>query len=554
MPSPHKGGGFLMSSVPLKIVGKCVAEDETLFAHMDAAIARGYPQVKQAEPAHTGSVLLVASAPSVRGQLEVIKKLKAAGSPIVAIKGAHDWLIAHGVIPDYALAIDPQEHRIAFYKPHKDVHYMIASQCHPAMFDNLDGHQVTIWHPYVKKGQTRPKNCMLIGGGTTSGLRAISLFYVLGYRQFELFGFDSCNTGNMLRVNGEGLKDGDDLVEVRIDPDGETFYCNTAMALQSEHFQTYYDYLPDATFNGHGHGLIQAIIKKRQQNMMELGGIIDVKANLNDRTSFIHWGNKDAASWRYRAKIPAADWASLNDLTADTLVFSKPQAPELMDMARAKARGAWVVVDFCDDHFDWMHYQEALRLADAVTCPTIEMAKRIKELGKDAIVIPDPYEYPEMPPHCNGVNLLWYGHHVNRDSLKRILPEIEGYPLRVVSNFDGAIPWSHETMLSEFAQADIVVIPATAPYKSANRAIEAIRQGCFVVAEPHPALKDFPIYIGNIKEGIEWTTQQNMNELISKAQKFVREEFSPATLIDKWKTATKRPTTLDAAQKNGTVG
>ena len=543
-----------MSSVPLKIVGKCVAEDETLFAHMDAAIARGLPQVKQAEPIKTGSVILVASAPSVRGQVELIKKMQAAGSPIVAIKGAHDWLIAQGVIPDYALAIDPQEHRIAFYKPHKAVHYMIASQCHPAMFDNLVGYQVSIWHPYVKKGQNRPKNSMLIGGGTTSGLRAISLFYVLGYRQFELFGFDSCNTGEMLRVNGERLKDGDELVDVQIDPEGETFHCNTAMALQAEHFQTYYDYLPDATFNGYGYGLIQAIIKKRQQNMMELRGIIDQKRELNDRTSFIHWGDKNAASWRYRAKIPAGDWATLNDLTADTLIFAKPQANELMDMARAKARGAWVVVDFCDDHFDWPHYQEALRLADAVTCSTAEMAKRIKELSKDATVIPDPYEYPEMPPHCNGVNLLWYGHHVNRESLKRILPEIEGYPLRVVSNFDGAIPWSHETMLREFAQADIVVIPATAPYKSANRAIEAIRQGCYVVAEPHPALENFPIYIGNIKEGIEWTTKQNMNDLISKAQKFVREEFTPRILIDKWKTAMKRPITLDAVQKNGTVG
>jgi hypothetical protein len=124
----------------------------------------------------------------------------------------------------------------------------------------------------------------------------------------------------------------------------------------------------------------------------------------------------------------------------------------------------------------------------------------------------------------------------------------------VVSNFDGAISWSNETMLEEFARADIVVIPATAPYKSANRAIEAIRQGCFVVAEPHLALEGFPIYIGNIKEGIEWTTKQNMNELISKAQKFVREEFSPQTLIDKWKTVTRRPTTLDAERKNGTVG
>ena len=543
-----------MSSLPLKITGKCVAEDETLFANMDAAIARGYPQIKEAQPAKTGAILLVASAPSVKGQLELIKKMKAAGSPIVAIKGAHDWLIDNGVTPDYALAIDPQEHRIAFYKPQPSVHYMIASQCHPAMFDNLDGYQVTLWHPYVKKGQDRPKNCMLIGGGTTSGLRAISLFYVLGYRQFELFGFDSCNDGELLRVNGEGLKEGDKLIEVKIDPQGETFYCNTAMALQAEHFQTYYDYLPDATFNGHGRGLIQEIIKKREQNMMELGGIIDVKASLNDRTSFIHWGNKNAASWRYRAKIPSGDWATLNDLTADTLIFAKPQASELMDMAKAKARGAWVVVDFCDDHFDWLHYQEALRLADAVTCSTTEMARRIKELGRDATVIADPYEFPEMPPHYAGINLLWFGHHVNRDSLQRILPDLEGYPLRVVSNFEGAIPWSKETMLEEFARADIVVIPTTASYKSANRAIEAIRQGCFVVAEPHPALEGFPIYIGNIKEGIEWTKQQNMNELISKAQKFVTAEFSPQILIDKWKSATKRPTTLDADKRNGTVG
>jgi hypothetical protein len=109
-------------------------------------------------------------------------------------------------------------------------------------------------------------------------------------------------------------------------------------------------------------------------------------------------------------------------------------------------------------------------------------------------------------------------------------------------------------MLEEFARADIVVIPATAPYKSANRAIEAIRQGCFVVAEPHPALEGFPIYIGNIKEGIEWTKTQNMSQRILEAQNFVTAKFTPQTLIDKWKIATRRPTTLDAERKNGTVG
>ena len=543
-----------MSFLPLKITGQCVSDDETLFGHMDNAIARNYPQVKQSELPKEGRILLVASAPSVKGQLELIKKMQAEGSPIVAIKGAHDWLIDNGVIPDYALAIDPQEHRIAFHRPHKAVQYMIASQCHKSMFDNLDGYNVTLWHPYIKKGQDRPKNSMLIGGGTTSGLRAISLFYVLGWRNFELFGFDSCNDGNVLRVNGDGLKDGDKLIEVRIDKKGEPFFCNAAMALQAEHFQTYYEYLPDATFTGHGHGLIQAIINKRSQNVFELAAVIDKKQQLNSRTSFIHWSDNKSASWRYRAKIPAGDWASLNDLTADTLVFAKPQAHELMDMARAKARGAWVVVDFCDDHFDWVHYAEALRLADAVTCPTEEMARCIRALGRDAIVIPDPFEYPLKKPHCKGVNLLWYGHKVNKHSLERILPDLAGYPLRVVSNFAGAIPWSKKTMLKEFARADIVVIPATETYKSANRAIEAIRQGCFVVAEPHPALEGFPVYIGNIKDGIEWTLQNKANRLTSKAQSFVTERFSPQTLIDKWKTATKRPTTSAVDQKNGTDG
>jgi uncharacterized Rossmann fold enzyme len=540
-----------MTFVPLKIVGKCVADDETLFQNMEAAVARGYPQILKQEPIKDGMIMLVASGPSVAGQIDVIREM-AKTSKIVAIKDAHDWLISQGVIPDYALAIDPQEHRISFHTPHKAVEYMIASQCHKAMFDNLEGHNVTIWHPYVMKGQDRPKNTMLIGGGTTSGLRAISLFYVLGYRQFALFGFDSCNDGGKLRVNGSGLKPGDQLTEIRIEQNGETFYCNASMALQAEHFQTYYDYLPDAQFYGFGHGLIQAIIKKREQNAVELQAVIDNIKQPNDRVSFIHWGDKTSASWRYRAKIVSEGWASLNDLTADTLIFAKPQANELMDMAKAKARGAWVIVDFCDDHFDWVHYKEALRLADAVSCNTEVMAKIIKEHGRDATVIGDPYEYPEEKPHCNGLNLLWYGHAVNKHSLERILPDLGGYNLRVVSNFGGAIPWSHETMLEEFAKADIVLMPATAEYKSPNRAVEAIRQGCFVVSERDLGIPE--IYVGNIKEGIEWTQTQNVNQRISKAQKFVTEEFSPKILIDKWKTLTKQRTTLDAEKRNGTVG
>jgi hypothetical protein len=107
-------------------------------------------------------------------------------------------------------------------------------------------------------------------------------------------------------------------------------------------------------------------------------------------------------------------------------------------------------------------------------------------------------------------------------------------------------------MLKEFAKADIVLMPATAEYKSPNRAIEAIRQGCFVVSERDLGIPH--IYVGNILEGIKWTQTQDINTLISKAQKFVTEEFTPQILIDKWKTLTAQRTTSDVEKRSGTDG
>jgi hypothetical protein len=127
----------------------------------------------------------------------------------------------------------------------------------------------------------------------------------------------------------------------------------------------------------------------------------------------------------------------------------------------------------------------------------------------------------------------------------------------VVGNFGGAIPWSISTMYDQFAGADIVILPGTEPYKSANRAVEAIRQGCFVVAEPHPAWNDIPgIWIGNIKEGVEWTgahcTEANQRTL--EAQSYVMEKFSPQTVASLWKTIIQQPTTSVAAINVGPAG
>jgi len=261
--------------------------------------------------------------------------------------------------------------------------------------------------------------------------------------------------------------------------------------------------------------------------------------------SFCHYGSPRMASYRYRCLIPAHELgATINDPSADVLVFCKPHEQDARYVQLAKGDGRAVVVDICDLHMELPHYEYMVRAADVVTCPTQWMADYLRDdYGVEAVIVPDPYEYPELTPHCNGANLLWFGHGSNADSLLRVMPTLGDYSLKVVSNFEGAIPWSLENLEREPGAADIVIMPETAPYKSGNRTIEAIRSGCFVVAEPHPAINAISgIWIGNIKKGIEWA-QQNLraaNSRTQMAQEFIKNTYSPQTQANAWRTAIQK--------------
>lgn len=261
--------------------------------------------------------------------------------------------------------------------------------------------------------------------------------------------------------------------------------------------------------------------------------------------SFCHYGNESMASYRYRARIPAQELgADINNPDADVIIFAKPRDVDVVHVNEAKRSGKKVIADFCDMHFNKPYYNAILNAADAVTVPTQWFADYLaEEYGIEAFVVPDPYEFAEVLPHCNGDKLLWFGQGANLPSLQRIFTQIVGHPLAIVSNVPGTIPWSIEALSHYLIDADIVLMPETAPYKSPNRTIEAIRNGCFVVAEPHPAINDIPgIWLGNIKEGIEWA-QKNLDEAnkrTAEAQNFVRRRYSPKTQACAWRTVIQK--------------
>ena len=309
------------------------------------------------------------------------------------------------------------------------------------------------------------------------------------------------------------------------------------------------------------------------------------------RVSFVGSAFFKNASYRYRtlmpakalqaAKIDCSIVTSYDGLNADVFVFSKHWSPEKDKAAveQIKSPGFLasnqiavvaedrpapkVVFDVCDDHFDHPqlqeHYVWMCENADLVVASTDRMKEIIWDAtGVHAVVINDAYEFPELPPRhkweqWDVTNVLWYGHPTNFESLHRVWDKINGYNLMIITSgieledttahkpFP-VVPWNHENMMDGFRQADVVIIPTGErgyeSHKGANRMLEAIRQGVFVVAEPHPEYNKFKewMYIGDIGKGLEWvqSNKQSIKERVQSAQKFVSSNYHPQTLGQKW--------------------
>jgi len=203
-----------------------------------------------------------------------------------------------------------------------------------------------------------------------------------------------------------------------------------------------------------------------------------------------------------------------------------------------------VIFDICDNHFDgeWRdHYLKWCEKADAVTCNSKVMKSIIAyQTGRDAVVIPDPVEGDRLPPHI-GRNLLWFGNKWNFKAVQRVIPNLAGYDLQVVSApfNENVIPWSPENMRAAFNRAGMVILPASkSTAKSANRLIETIQAGCFAVAEELPSYQEFRDYawIGSIREGCDWVmdNQTEALKMISRGQDYISQNFTMDQIGPRW--------------------
>lgn len=146
--------------------------------------ARALPEL----PVKTAHI--IASGPSANAELWCA--LRSPGEPVVALNNALRLFTRRHTLPTHWCACDPQEMVADFLpdKPPTGVVYLLASKCHPKVFDKLKGNDVRIWH-IQEPDQPKPPG-LAIPTAASITLVTQSLFRFLGYHRFEMYGWDCC--------------------------------------------------------------------------------------------------------------------------------------------------------------------------------------------------------------------------------------------------------------------------------------------------------------------------------------------------------------------------
>jgi len=237
-----------------------------LETHIAYAKTLGLPDLKPALCSHDGHFVIAGAGPSLADHLDELKEERVKGRPICAVKGAHDFLIDNGIEPDLFLSIDPRDRRNNVQKETENTIYLLASRCAPQLFDHLKDRKVMLWHAASVDDENRAigDNVFMIGGTSTSGLRAINVGYFMGFRKFVLYGMDSCNASDGITKRVDGSLTGQ-TIDVIVGQTGKKFICNVAMAEQAQAFQKIWEMMPDAKLEIKGDGLLKAILEERKR-------------------------------------------------------------------------------------------------------------------------------------------------------------------------------------------------------------------------------------------------------------------------------------------------
>src|SRR6185295_7420622 len=156
------------------------------------AIARVKGRIQPSSAKRTEPIAIVCFGPSLNDTWEQVKGFRY----VISCSGSHKFLVERGIIPTWHVEVDPRPHKVKLIGlPQRETEYLIASACHPKVFDHLEGFNVKLWHVFdtAEEGhRILPAGEWALTGGASVGLRCFTIASFFGFSDFHVFGMDGC--------------------------------------------------------------------------------------------------------------------------------------------------------------------------------------------------------------------------------------------------------------------------------------------------------------------------------------------------------------------------
>lgn len=260
-PRPHDAAPWALACWNGEVTGSaleqlCNVELQRIIKNIHSSTERGIRCLEQV-PGHNGKAVLVGGGPSMADSIEQIRAAVDAGATVIAMNGTSDYLADHGITPHIHIAVDARESNLRFVQRRNAASYYLASQCHPALFDHIP--DATLFHVALMDWEKYIQNtdrAMALGGGHTVGLYAMSLAYVLGYRDLHLYGYDSSYQESHHHAYAQPKNDADPIISAHFN--GREFKTTAWMVVQVNEFRDLSRQLAqmDCTITTYGYGLL----------------------------------------------------------------------------------------------------------------------------------------------------------------------------------------------------------------------------------------------------------------------------------------------------------
>ncbi len=253
----------------ITLVGGVNTIKKRILEHIDINIRRQLSQIKRYQLQDT-NIILACGGPSLKTNIKSLKRQYDKGYKVVSVNGSHDYLQDQGIKPAMHIMIDARPWNARFVqRPIDSCRYVIASQCHPDVFDALKDNDVNIYHVDVDeevaeildKFYVSNQRYINIVGGSTVTLCSFIILRTLGFKYFDIYGFDSCFMDKKHHAYDQP-ENKEKPINILFE-DGKRFVCSTWMVRQAYDFQQLVSYISKDLFKCrvHGNGLIAHMMK-----------------------------------------------------------------------------------------------------------------------------------------------------------------------------------------------------------------------------------------------------------------------------------------------------